>query len=189
MTGVFGGSFNPIHNGHVALARQLLTLAGLDEVWFMVSPRNPLKEQATLLDDTTRYAMTAAVLADEPRLVACDRELLMPQPSYTYLTMRALTAEHPDRRFTLIIGADNWQCLSQWRNHDELLANYPIAVYPRTGYRVDVAQLPPGVCYYDLPLIDISSTDIRRRIHDGLPFAHLLPRQAAEVIMRRGLYR
>lgn len=188
MTGIFGGSFNPIHNGHIQLARLLLVKAGLDEVWFMLSPQNPLKEQDALMDDSTRLRLAQAALSDEKGIKVCDHELRMPRPSYTYLTMRSLAAAYPHRHFTLIIGADNWHNFSRWRNGDELLSRYSMAVYPRTGYPVDTATLPPDVSYYDLPLIDISSTDIRRRISQGLPFTHLLPQPVAEIIIREGLY-
>ena len=189
MIGIFGGSFNPIHNGHVELARRLLHLAGLDEVWLMVSPQNPLKEQTTLLDDEARLRMVRESVAGEPRLKACDRELVMAKPSYTYLTMRSLSADYYGQRFTLLVGADNWLCFDRWSHHDELLALYSIAVYPRRGYTVDRRSLPPNVIYYDLPLVDISSTDIRRRIRQGQPYAHLMPSPAARIIEREGWYR
>lgn len=187
--GIFGGSFNPIHNGHISLARQLLELVGLDEIWFMVSPQNPLKRQADLLDDNRRMALVSAALKDEPRLIACDYELAMPKPSYSWNTMQWLSTSFPNRLFTLIIGGDNWQCFAQWRNHDQLLANYPIAVYPRRGAEIDRKTLPQGVSLYNTQLIDISSTQIRRMIRAGEPIDRLVPPIVATMIAEEGLYK
>ena len=111
--GIFGGSFNPIHKGHVALARQLLRRAQLDEVWFLVSPQNPLKPQSLLLDDNMRLEMARLALKDEPHLVASDYEFHLPRPSYTWNTLQHLSQDYPQHRFTLIIGADNWQLFSR----------------------------------------------------------------------------
>lgn len=186
--GIFGGSFNPIHNGHISLARQLLELVGLDEVWFMVSPLNPLKKPTDLLDDDHRMALVSVALRDEPRLTACDHELTMPKPSYSWNTMQSLSATYPQHRFTLVIGGDNWQCFTRWRNHDLLLANYNIAVYPRRGAEINRNTLPPGVQLYDTQLIDISSTQIRRMIRTGESIAELVPPAVASIIAEEGLY-
>ena len=186
--GIFGGSFNPIHNGHISLGRQLLSLARLDCVWFMVSPQNPLKRQSELLDDDVRMKLARTALRNEPRMSACDHEMGMPKPSYTWKTMRSLSGAYPSHRFTLIIGADNWLCFTRWRNHEELLANYPIAIYPRTGSPIDIASLPPSVHLYDMPLIDISSTDIRQRVKQGLSIDTLVPADVARIIAEDGLY-
>lgn len=186
--GIFGGSFNPIHNGHISLAKQLLQLADLDEVWFMVSPQNPLKRQSDVIDDNVRLRLVSIALREEPHLRACDREMTMPKPSYTWLTMQALSREYPEHRFTLLIGGDNWLYFSQWRNHEELLAKYNIAVYPRTGSQIDTASLPPRVKVYDVRRIDISSTQIRQLIRRGQSVAGLVPPSVAAIISNEGLY-
>ena len=113
-TGIYGGSFNPIHNGHIAIARKMTELAGLDEVWLVVSPQNPLKERGDLLDDRLRLEMTRMALAPYPKLKASDFEFALPRPSYMWNTLQALSAAHPDREFTLLIGADNWEVFSRW---------------------------------------------------------------------------
>lgn len=187
-TGIFGGSFNPIHNGHVSLARQLLELAGLDEVWFVVSPQNPLKPSGILLDDHKRMEMVRMALQDEPRLVPSGYELRMPRPSYMWNTLRSMTRDYPGRAFTLLIGADNWLCFSRWYKYREILSSYPVAVYPRGGSHVDRATLPPSVRLLDARLLDISSTEVRRRIAQGLPIDSMVPRPVSEFITREKLY-
>lgn len=186
--GIFGGSFNPIHNGHILLAKQLLELARLDEIWFMVSPQNPLKKQSDLLDDNMRMTLVTAALKETPRLVACDYELTLPRPSYSWNTMRSLSRTFPQHVFTIIIGGDNWQCFPQWRNHEELIADYAIAVYPRNGSTIDKSTLPPGVRLYDTRLIDVSSTQIRRMIREGLSVDDLVPSVVAKIIADEKLY-
>ena len=160
--GIFGGSFNPIHKGHVALARQLLRRAQLDEVWFLVSPQNPLKPQSSLLDDNMRLEMALLALKDEPRLVASDYEFHLPRPSYTWNTLQHLSQDYPQHRFTLLIGADNWQLFSRWRNSRDILANYSVVIYPRDGYPVDETTLPPNVRLVKTRLYNMSSTLVRQ---------------------------
>ncbi len=187
--GIYGGSFNPIHKAHVRLAKALLREAALDEVWLMVSPQNPLKSQADLLDDGQRLRLARVALQNERRLVACDYEFRLPRPSYTFDTMEALSADYPQHQFTLLIGGDNWERFPQWYRHDELLQRYPIVIYPREDSPIDEAALPPNVRLVHTPLINISSTDIRRRIREGRSIARLVPRAVADIILQEGLYR
>ena len=188
-TGIFGGTFNPIHFGHIRLARLLLKEAGLDEVWFMVSPQNPFKVNHVLLDDTQRLEMVKAALRRERRLIASDFEFHLPKPSYTWNTLQALTAENPDRLFTLLIGGDNWEKFPQWYHHEDILANHSIAVYPRAGSTIDTASLPPQVQVVETPLIPISSTLVRQRVSEGKTIRHLVPKVVAEYIEQHHLYR
>jgi len=173
--GLFGGSFNPIHVGHVSLARQLLQLAGLDEVWLMVSPQNPLKQSSGLLDDQLRFEMTRKALEDEPGLVACDYELHLPKPSYTWHTLQRLHQDYPKHTFVLLIGGDNWQLFPRWRQADSILQEHHIVVYPRRGSDIDRTLLPPNVTVVETELLDISSTEVRRRAQQGLPIAGMVP--------------
>jgi len=172
-TGIFGGSFNPIHNGHIALARQLREAAGLDEVWLMVSPHNPLKEQAGLLDDQLRLQMARQALADEPFIKASDYEFHLPRPSYTWNTLQALETDYPEREFVLMIGGDNWEYFSRWYRADDILSHYSLVVYPRRG--CDIGSVPENVQVVDAELLDISSTDIRRRVRQGKTIAGMVP--------------
>lgn len=187
-TGLFGGSFNPVHNGHLKLARRMLKACRLDEVWLLVTPQNPWKSQADLLDDDMRLRMVREAVEDIPGVVASDYEFHLPKPSYTWDTLQALGKDYPDRQFTLLIGGDNWERFSGWYKHDEILANYDIAVCPRRGAVVDEGSLSSRVRVIRTALIDISSTDIRSRIREGLPFSHLLPPCVARIIQEEHLY-
>ena len=174
--GIFGGSFNPIHVGHIAIARELLTLARLNEVWFLVSPLNPFKKAATdLLDDDKRLLMAQWALRGETRLKASDYEFHLPKPSYTWNTLRHLKADYPDKQFVLIIGADNWLAFDRWARPDYILSHFDIAVYARPDCPIDAASLPSRVHLYNMGLFDISSTLIRSRIREGLPVVGLVP--------------
>jgi nicotinate-nucleotide adenylyltransferase len=187
-TGIFGGSFNPVHNGHIALAKQLLELAELDEVWFMVSPQNPLKHEDELLDDGLRLQMVQLALAGEPRLKACDYEFGLPRPSYTWNTLQAMERDYPEHSFTLLIGGDNWEHFGRWYRHEDIVRRYPIVVYPRSGSPLDPSTLPQGVRLVTTQLIDLSSTGIRRMIADGQPITEKVPAAVADYIARRHLY-
>ena len=153
--GLFGGTFNPIHNGHVALATRLLKAAHLDEVWLLVTPQNPWKAQMELLDDDIRLLMARAAVEGIPGLVASDYEFHLPRPSYTWDTLQALSRDFPDHRFTLLIGGDNWEKFGQWYAHDKILENHDVAIYPRKGYKIDRAALPPLVDYW-VPGVTVS---------------------------------
>ena len=121
-TGIYGGSFNPIHNGHIAIARKMIELAGLDEVWLMVSPQNPLKHSADLLDEQLRLDMTRIALEPYPQLKACDYGFHLPRPSYMWHTLQSLANDYPEREFTLLIGADNWAVFDRWYHADDIIA-------------------------------------------------------------------
>ena len=177
--GLFGGSFNPIHIGHISLARQLRQFAGLDEVWLMVSPQNPLKQQAELLEEKRRFALTNLALHGEEGLKASDYELQLPKPSYTWNTLQHLEKDFPQHIFTLLIGGDNWQLFDKWYRADDIRNQYQIIVYPRRGCKGGIDGLD---------LIDISSTEIRECIQAGKPINHLVPKAVAEYIKEHELY-
>jgi nicotinate-nucleotide adenylyltransferase len=186
--GIFGGSFNPIHKGHVSLARQLLRKVALDEVWLLVSPQNPLKPQSSLLDDDMRLEMARLALAEEPDIKASDYEFHLLRPSYTWNTLQHLSQDYPQHRFTLIIGADNWHVFSQWRNSSDIIANYPIVIYPRDGYPVDAASLPPSVRLVNTRLYNMSSTLIRQLIAKGKSVKRYLHPEVISYIQANHLY-
>ena len=181
-TGIFGGSFNPIHNGHIALVRQLREAAGLDEVWLMVSPQNPLKQQTDLLDDGLRLRMARQALAGDLHIRVSDYEFHLPRPSYTWNTLQALGQDFPDREFVLLIGGDNWERFPHWYRADDIVHNYRLVIYPRRGSAIDLAALPPTVTVVEAELLDISSTDIRRRVREGLSVAGLVPDVIVEAV-------
>lgn len=164
-TGIFGGSFNPIHNGHIALAQQLRKAAALDEVWLMVSPQNPLKQESDLLADHLRFMMAQKAVEDVEGIVASDFEFHLPKPSYTWITLQALSQHYPDREFVLMIGGDNWAHFTRWYHWKDILRQYDVVVYPRDEY--------PGTV--DSELYPVSSTEIRERVRRGESVAHLVP--------------
>lgn len=181
--GIFGGSFNPIHTGHIALAKSLCEKAGLDEVWFMVSPMNPFKKAATdLLDDQLRLEMVKKALEGEPQLQACDYEFHLPKPSYTWHTLQAISQDFSDIRFTLLIGGDNWAAFDKWYHHDDILAHYPIVVYPRKDS--DIGEVPKGVTIVETPLLNISSTEIRHHIAKGESIHGMVPESIEQLAIQ-----
>lgn len=161
-TGIYGGSFNPIHEGHVRLAKALADSGLVDEMWLLVSPQNPFKVDANLLDDEKRLHLARLAVKEVKGVEVCDREFTLPRPSYMYNTLQALSQEHPDREFVLVIGADNWGRFPQWYRSRDILSAYPVIIYPRPGFALH--DVPESVTVADTPLLDISSTEIRRRI-------------------------
>lgn len=177
--GIYGGSFNPIHNGHLALAEAFLRQAELDEVWFMVSPQNPLKANTSLLDDKIRFKMVQKVLKHKRNLIACDYEFHLPKPSYTWDTLQRLSNDFPQHQFTLLIGSDNWTAFDRWYHHEDILQNYKIVIYPRLGDEIGKNELPNSVSLLNAEFINISSTEIRERIANGKSIDHLVPAEIA----------
>jgi nicotinate-nucleotide adenylyltransferase len=176
LIGIFGGSFNPIHVGHIALAQAVLRQCGLDEVWLMVSPQNPLKRNdSDLLADSLRFEMAQKALEDIDGVVACDYEFRLPKPSYTWNTLRHLSKDYPDRQFVLLMGGDNWEHFDRWYHYEDIKRCYEVAVYTRT----------PG----EPGFIDISSTEVRERIKAGKGIRRLVPKAVADYIKEKGLYK
>ena len=163
-TALFFGSFNPIHVGHLIIANTMLQQDGVDEVWLVVSPQNPLKERSTLLADHHRLQMVRRAVDDNYSLRACDIEMHLPVPSYTVVTLAALAEKYPDREFCLIMGSDNLEGLHRWRNYQYILDHYRIYVYPRPGSERCALRDHPSVTMVDVPMMDISSSYIRQQI-------------------------
>ncbi len=172
--GLFFGSFNPIHVGHLIIANSMLELTDMDEVWFVVSPQNPFKERRTLLADHHRLQMVRIAIDDNYKLRACDAELHLPIPSYTVVTLAHLAEKYPNKRFSLIMGGDNLENFRRWRNYEHILENHDIYVYPRPGSELDDLTQHPHVHLVNLPTMDISSSYIRQLIADGHPPRYLL---------------
>ena len=160
---IFGGSFNPVHYGHVAIAKSVVESGLVDEVWLMVSPRNPLKKDSDLMPNRQRLQLARQAVKGIKGVKVSDFEMHLPKPSYTYLTLRRLRKAYPDVEFSLLIGGDNWLIFDKWKNAEEILRSTPIIIYPRKGSEIDVATLPPNVTFLDMPLYNISSTEIRAK--------------------------
>ena len=175
--GLYFGSFNPIHYGHITLAQYVLRECNMDEVWLMVSPNNPLKDKSELWDETLRYRFTQEALKNIEGLRASDFEFSLPQPSYTVITLKALSAAYPQHSFTLIIGSDNMAVFHLWKDYQLILSNYPIVVYPRRGNDMKALKqrYPQMQVLHDAPLYDISSTQIRRLLAEGKDVSSLTP--------------
>nr|WP_320059671.1 nicotinate (nicotinamide) nucleotide adenylyltransferase [uncultured Bacteroides sp.] len=188
-TGIFSGSFNPIHIGHLALANYLCEFAGLDEIWFMVSPHNPLKEESDLLADHKRLELVQSAVEGYPKFHASDFEFHLPRPSYTVYTLEKLKERYPEREFHLIIGSDNWNLFSLWKDPEQIIATTPILIYPRPGFPIDEEQLPESVRVVSAPLLDVNSTFIRQAISAGKDIRYFLHSAVYKVIMEEGLYK
>lgn len=184
---IFGGSFDPIHLGHTALAAEALRQNLADEVWFMVSPLNPHKQGQQLTPEEKRLAMVQLAIEDEPRFKASDFEFTLPRPSYTLHTLQALEAAYPERTFVLLIGADNWEKFDRWYRGDLILERYPIIVYPRGNEQQPL--LPQGVEWLSSRLYDISSTQIREMVLSDVDIRGVVSQKVAEYIKMNRLYK
>ncbi len=173
-TGIFGGTFNPIHIGHLALANYLCEFTSLDELWFMVSPQNPLKGESSFLTDKQRLNLVETAIKGYARFHVSDFEFSLPRPSYTIHTIDELKKAYPDREFILIMGADNWQLVNRWKDSGRLIQENEIWVYPRPGYHIDESTFPATAKFIDAPLLDISSTFIRKAIEERKDIRYLL---------------
>lgn len=185
--GLLGGSFNPVHNGHVMLADYLSRQSMLDGVWLVLSPQNPLR-QDVLLADEHRLAMLRLALANNRHVEVCDIELNMPRPSYSIATLDYLQELHPDKQFRWIIGSDNWLIFHKWRDYQRILNDYGVIVYPRPGYPIDHIN-QPGAILVDAPIMDLSSTFIRQSIAEGCDVSNVLHPDVLDYITKHQLYR
>lgn len=186
--GVFGGSFNPVHWGHVRLAEWIVRHGWADEVWLMVSPRNPLKEQVGLLPEAERLDMARLAAGEVAGVRASDFEFSLPRPSYTWRTLEALRAAFPATAFSLIIGADNWLHFDRWARPDYIRAHHKLLVYPRPGYPLDASALPDGVDLLGAPVFDVSSTRVRKLLRENGDASRLVPAPVLHYIKERHLY-
>lgn len=174
-TGIFGGSFNPIHIGHLALANYFCEFEGLDELWFLISPQNPLKEQENLWPDEFRLKLVEAAIKECPKFKASDFEFHLPTPSYTINTLEKLKEAYPDRTFELIIGSDNWVHFDKWKESRRIIRENPILIYPRPGHPIDPHTLTNTTKIVNAPLLEISSTFIRRALANNRNITYYLP--------------
>ena len=189
--GLYFGSFNPIHVGHVELAKYLLHSTSLDEIWFVVSPQNPLKQTEKLLCDDMRLAMVRMAVADVPNMKICDVEFHLSKPSYTIDTLTYLSKNYPSSDFTLIIGSDNVPTFNKWKNYLEILKRYSIIVYPRqfSDISKERKDYPQMIFMEGAPLFKFSSTEVRENIRQGKNFESMVDALVFDFIQKYKLYR
>ncbi len=187
-TGLYFGSFNPIHIGHLIIANQMLANSDMDEIWFVISPHNPLKEKKSLLEDHHRLALVKIAIDDNPLFKACDIEFKLPQPSYTIHTLVNLEEIYPQRLFCPIIGSDNLSDFYKWFNYEEILNRYQLYVYPRPGFDGGEFAKHSSVHWVVSPLMEISSSYIRNAIQKGRSMKYLLPDKVLDYILEMHFY-
>ncbi|MDO9152867.1 MAG: nicotinate (nicotinamide) nucleotide adenylyltransferase [Paludibacter sp.] len=186
---LYFGSFNPVHLGHVKLAEYLIENSAVDEVWFIVSPCNPLKDQKELIDEYLRLDMLMLAIKEQPKFKASDVEFTMPIPSYTIDTLYKLKTNFPQHHFSLMIGSDNALVFHKWKKYKQLLKHFEVFVYPRTGYYFsEVAAKYPQMKLTDTPLYDISSTQIRADLAQKKDVNHWLHPDVFQFIIENNLY-
>jgi len=186
--GLFFGSFNPIHIGHLIIANTIVETTDLAKVWFVVSPQNPLKPSKGLLHEFDRYDMVRAAVYDNYKLEVSDVEFHMPKPSYTIHTLVYLSEKHPDKEFKIIIGEDNLESFTRWKNYEQILENYGLYVYPRPGVTSSELKRHPNVQVVEAPLLDISATFIRNSIRKGHSVRYLVPEGVEAIIREKKFY-
>lgn len=188
--GLYFGSFNPIHVGHVVIANYILETTAIDELWFVISPQNPLKEKSTLLDDYQRLRMVELAVDDFPHLRASSVEFSLPQPSYTIQTLAHLCDKYPHHTFSLIMGGDNIQSIHKWKNYQRIIENYKIYVYPRPEFVMPPdLEGNPNIEIVNAPLMEISSSMIREWIKQRRNVQGFMPSSAWQYLDEMNFYK
>ena len=190
--GLFFGSFNPIHVGHMVLANYMLSFTDLDRVWFVVSPHNPLKNKSSLLDENQRFQLVNQAIGDNDKLKASNIEFKLTQPSYTINTLTHLQEKYPEYEFALIMGADNLQSFHKWKNYEEILKQYELYIYPRSQSAGEKAELKLNstmIKLVDAPVIEISSTFIRQAIKEKKDVRYFMPEAVWKYVQEMHFYK
>lgn len=188
--GLFFGSFNPIHIGHLVIANHMVEFTDLEQVWLVVSPQNPFKERSQLLNDYIRLDMVRMAIEHYPKLRASDIEFSLPKPSYTIDTLMYLQEKYPEKEFSLIMGMDNLESFPKWKNHEQILKNHHLYVYPRIGSEGGELVNHSNVTIVpDVPVMQISATFIRESIRNNKNVTPLLPEKVADFLDKNIYYR
>ncbi len=186
--GLYFGSFNPIHTGHLIIAQHILNETDISQVWLIVSPQNPLKTQKQLLNEYDRLHLVNLAIEHSPRLKASDIEFRLPKPSFTINTLTYLKEKFPQHEYAIIVGSDSWQNMANWKNGDKIIKDYPIYVYERPGFQ-NPADSPPNVFFLKAPLLEISATHIRELAQEGKSIRYLVPDIVCDEIEKTGYYK
>jgi len=188
--GLFFGSFNPVHIGHMIIANYMATHTDLDEVWLVVSPQNPFKEKRSLARDYDRLHLTRLAIDDNPHLRGSDIEFKLPQPSYTTDTLAHLQDRYPDKSFTLIMGGDNLATLTRWKNYELILREYKVYVYHRPGYELgELAEHESVRVFDEVPLMHLSASFIRRCLREDRSVQYMLPDAVYKYLLDNPIYK
>lgn len=186
---LFGGSFNPIHIGHLALANFICENDFVDELWFLITPENPLKQNEELLNEHQRLEMVQLATKEYRRFVASEFEFTLSRPSYSINTLKSLQIKYPEYQFFWVLGADNWLSFNKWKDYQLILDQFNLLIYPRLGYQVDIESLPNNVQYVDSPMIEVSSTFIRANIKEGKDICYFMHPKVYQYIKQHALYK
>ncbi|MCX8482478.1 MAG: nicotinate (nicotinamide) nucleotide adenylyltransferase [Bacteroidota bacterium] len=187
--GLFFGSFNPIHSGHLLIANYMVDFTDMDKIWFVISPQNPFKVNDDLLDEKQRLNLLKLAIEDDTRFEACDIEFSLDRPSYTIHTLNHLSNLYPEHTFVPIIGGDNLQSFHKWKDYEKILDKHELYVYRRAGFHENpLLANHPKIKLFDVPLLNISSTYIREILHASKSIHYLVPEKARLEILRLGLY-
>ena len=187
--GLYFGTYNPIHVGHLIIANHIAEFADIDQIWMVVTPHNPLKKKATLLDDQQRLQMVYLATEDYPKIKPSDIEFKLTQPNYTVNTLSHLHDKYPNHEFSLIMGEDNLKTLHKWKNYEVILKDYHIYVYPRPNFANADLENHPSITITQTPLMELSSTFIRKAIKEKKNIQFFLPDKVIEFIEGKGMYR
>ncbi len=186
--GLFFGSFNPIHNGHLMIANYMLEFTNLEQIWFVISPQNPFKEKASLLPDYHRFALLNEAVSTAPNYRVSNIEFKMPKPSYTIDTLAFLKDKYPNRDFSIIIGGDNLKSLPKWKNYEQILAQFSVYVYSRPDFKLGELENHKKVTIVNAPLMEISSSFIRKSIKAGKNVRFFMPERAYNYLSEMHFY-
>ena len=187
--GLYFGSFNPIHNGHLIIAQHFLEETDLEKIWFVVSPQNPFKQNHSLLNEYHRLFLVQKAIEGESNMKAVDIEFSLPKPSYTIDTMTYLEEKYPEHQFCIIMGSDSFQNLEKWKSGFLIMTRYPIYIYVRSGFEVDQKKITENIVVLKAPLLDISASLIRKKIGEGKSVRYLIPDSVNEEIVNAGYYK
>jgi len=179
---IFSGSFNPIHNGHLAIAREVLAQGAADELWFLISPQNPMKNSNDLRPQNDRLEMVKMAIENEHGMKASDIEFSLSRPTYTIKTLEKLKTRYPEHRFLLLIGGDNLSIFHKWFDYLRILTEFGLIVYPRPGFQKENLPQFPNTTFINAPLIDLSATEIRKKLAKGESITEMVPEKVASYL-------
>jgi nicotinate-nucleotide adenylyltransferase len=182
---IYSGSFNPIHNGHLSIAQKVLDSGAAGEVWFMISPLNPLKKKSVLWPESDRLEMVKLAIEGKRGMKASDYEFRFSRPTYTVNTLESLRKDYPEHEFILMVGGDNVSSIHRWYKYDYIIDEFGLIVYPREGYSMEKIKDRPKVQMIEGPMLDISATEIRKKIGNNEPITGLVPAVVEEYIRKR----